>query len=488
MKKWFLNIIIFNGRKLCCTFAFILLASAGTVAQEHSKLYTVRNGQMFIQLSKHLNESSIDSFINQYDLHELALKNFIKTGFNDSLKKYGWNIAVDNVMGFIITKPIGGSDNLSNPVDKLLFTEKLIMEQFAPVNNEVKVGFNIFKNKNAFRIQNDSIVIFFHRGSEKAREVILSGSFNNWDPQILKMSKTDSGWIAAVTLRPGKYWYKFVVDGNWTTDRDNQIIENDGRGNNNSVYFKPNKTFNLPGYLNAKRVYVAGSFNQWNPRGIPMSRSGSGWQASVYLAQGTHTYRFVVDGHWMYDPNNPDRLPNEFNDFNSVVRVGKPYIFYLKGYEDTKQVVLTGSFNNWRTDELFMKKTATGWELPYTLGPGNYEYRFRADDKWVTGEGNPASEDNQGNSFFIIEPNYTFRLKGFDNAKTVYLAGDFNNWSPKTFAMKREGNDWILRVHLYPGKHLYKFVVDGEWIIDPANKLWEQNEHSSRNSILWFEK
>ena len=51
--------------------------------------------------------------------------------------------------------------------------------------------------------------------------------------------------------------------------------------------------------------------------------------------------------------------------------------------------------------------------------------------------------------------------------------------------MKREGNNWMLPLHLSIGKHLYKFVIDGQWIKDPANELWEQNEFGTGNSILW---
>ena len=132
-----------------------------------------------------------------------------------------------------------------------------------------------------------------------------------------------------------------------------------------------------------------------------------------------------------------------------------------------------------------MKKTGTGWELSYTVGPGNHQYHFIVDNKVVT-QSNAA--ENPGNSYFIIEPNYTFRLKGFKDAKTIFLAGDFNDWSANTFAMKRVGDEWLLNVHLYQGKHLYKFIVDGKWILDPVNKLWEQNEYNTGNSVFWMEK
>jgi hypothetical protein len=54
--------------------------------------------------------------------------------------------------------------------------------------------------------------------------------------------------------------------------------------------------------------------------------------------------------------------------------------------------------------------------------------------------------------------------------------------------LKHNGNEWEIALHLSKGKHLYKFIVDGKWILDPANKLWEQNEHNTGNSVLWFEE
>jgi len=52
-----------------------------------------------------------------------------------------------------------------------------------------------------------------------AKKVIVSGSFNRWDTKKT-LAKADSkgNWIAKVALKPGKYEYKFIVDGNWTND------------------------------------------------------------------------------------------------------------------------------------------------------------------------------------------------------------------------------------------------------------------------------
>lgn len=65
-----------------------------------------------------------------------------------------------------------------------------------------------------------------------------------------------------------------------------------------------------------------------------------------------------------------------------------------------------------------------------------------------------------------------------EHAKTVAVAGDFNGWSSTSHPMKR-GRDkaWTVEVELPPGRHEYKFVVDGkEWWNDPeapkAPNVW----------------
>lgn len=456
-------------------------------AQDLLKKYTVRGGKMYIELSKHLRESALDSFIAQYDLFDLDLKQFLRTNKPDSLRKLGWAIEMSNEAGCIISKPLMAVQSVNNPAEKILFTSKnpSFAEMFPAVNNGVRYGYNQFRNQFPFTVR-DSVVTFFLRNNKKAREVMLAGSFNNWQFGAMKMILTDSGWIGRVKLGKGKYWYKFIVDGRWITDPANQVSENDGLGNVNSVFFKTNTLFRFTGAPNAKRVYLAGSFNNWRPRELQMIKTASGWELPLYLPQGTHTYKFVADGNWYADDKNAAGLPDEFGNYNSLILIGKPHLFRLNGYTNAKKVVLSGSFNGWREDELFMMKTPTGWELPYVLGPGNYEYKFIADGKWLTDLVNPlTAAGTTGNSFLIIEPNYTFRLKGFSNAKAVFLAGDFNSWSPSAFPMKKQGDEWVFTVNLSIGKHLYKYIVDGNWILDPTNKLWEQNEERTGNSIIW---
>lgn len=57
-------------------------------------------------------------------------------------------------------------------------------------------------------------------------------------------------------------------------------------------------------------------------------------------------------------------------------------------------------------------------------------------------------------------------------AQSVALTGDFNGWSPTRDAMRRDAvrGDFTREISLPPGARIdYKFIVDGRWILDPAN-------------------
>jgi hypothetical protein len=79
--------------------------------------------------------------------------------------------------------------------------------------------------------------------------------------------------------------------------------------------------------------------------------------------------------------------------------------------------------------------------------------------------------------------NTTFILKSFANARIVSLAGSFNHWNQSETLFAKEGDHWICRINLPPGKYLYKFVVDGSWIVDPDNPRIEDDGLGNLNSV-----
>ena len=55
--------------------------------------------------------------------------------------------------------------------------------------------------------------------SPAAREVSLAADFNHWDAKAQPMQKgSGASWSVSVPLKPGRYEYRFVVDGKWVDD------------------------------------------------------------------------------------------------------------------------------------------------------------------------------------------------------------------------------------------------------------------------------
>ena len=79
--------------------------------------------------------------------------------------------------------------------------------------------------------------------------------------------------------------------------------------------------FKLAGHADASRVYLAGSFNQWREKELSMIRVKDEWILSIPLAGGKHHYKFIVDGKWITDPDNPVIEDDGFGIKNSVLFV-----------------------------------------------------------------------------------------------------------------------------------------------------------------------
>ncbi len=61
-----------------------------------------------------------------------------------------------------------------------------------------------------------------------------------------------------------------------------------------------------------------------------------------------------------------------------------------------------------------------------------------------------------------------FSVKPGNSAKKVQLVGDFNDWKPQPMTHQKDGS-FVAVVTLSSGTHEYKFIVDGQWRVDPDN-------------------
>jgi len=81
---------------------------------------------------------------------------------------------------------------------------------------------------------------------------------------------------------------------------------------------------------------------------------------------------------------------------------------------------------------------------------------------------------------------HTFTYEPDEDDSLVVVMGGFNDWSRRQLNMADGDGDGILTktVFLEPQKHEYKFVVNGEELIDPRNQVFVSNNIGGWNSIL----
>jgi 1,4-alpha-glucan branching enzyme len=95
---------------------------------------------------------------------------------------------------------------------------------------------------------------------------------------------------------------------------------NSGRKSPKGAAKRKTVTFRLHA-PDAEKVDIAGSFSNWTLRQMKKRKDGT-WTTSLRPAPGLHEYKFLVDHEWVEDPNNPDKVENEYGSCNSVCRVG----------------------------------------------------------------------------------------------------------------------------------------------------------------------
>merc|ERR1719228_821417 len=80
------------------------------------------------------------------------------------------------------------------------------------------------------------------------QSVQVAGTWNKWTPTDLQF--IDDCWSGFISLPPGTYQYKYIVDGVWLHDPSKRWV-NDGQGNINNVITVESK---LTLFLRQKRI------------------------------------------------------------------------------------------------------------------------------------------------------------------------------------------------------------------------------------------
>lgn len=70
------------------------------------------------------------------------------------------------------------------------------------------------------------------------------------------------------------------------------------------------------------KVFLVGSFNNWDPKATTMKHYGdSQFKRAVSLPAGRHEYKFIINDTWHIDGECPQWVQNCYGSFNNVVEV-----------------------------------------------------------------------------------------------------------------------------------------------------------------------
>ena len=208
-----------------------------------------------------------------------------------------------------------------------------------------------------------------------------------------------------------------------------------------AVSYKEGKVvFTFKTDIKANAVFVAGNFNNWSTSAMPMQFVDGVWQIAVALEPGSYQYKFVINGTtWKEDPEAPSYVDDGYGGRNGAFVVTK----------DGKVEPVSG-------------QTSVASQALKNYEPNN----GRKDTIYVDQDG------------YVVIRLYT-------NAKSVFITGDFNNWNEKdTEAYFVDDGIWEAVLELTPGIYEYKFITDGNWIVDPNAFAYVDDGFGGKNGVF----
>lgn len=188
----------------------------------------------------------------------------------------------------------------------------------------------------------------------------------------------------------------------------------------------------------ANAVYLAGNFNNWNPTAWPMKLIDGVWTYEVELKPGSYQYKYVIDGKtWKEDPEAPAYVDDGFGGKNGAFTLttdGK-----ILGEQSTQQ---------------------------------SQGKKYKLNEK-------------RENTIFVDPDGYVVIRINAPGAKHVFIAGSFNNWNDKdTECYYVDAGWWEAVLELTPGIYEYKFIIDGNWTVDPNAFAYTDDGFGGKNAVL----
>ncbi|WP_460218596.1 hypothetical protein [Psychroserpens sp. MEBiC05023] len=310
----------------------IALATSISFAQKKDKGYRFEGNDVVFTFHKEDYEKYTDHNTDErIKFEDLTIENVVVAGEFNNWSLYNWAMTKISDTTYELRK------NINDFKDEFTWEFKFVVnnQYWAEPSQEdsnIKLAqkkgsllnvYNLKMDTNAAIPNKKGNVRFRLKGYEDANNVIVTGSFNRWDPDEFQMYRIDNGWEIKLNIKPGEYEYRFIVDGHWMEDPSNPSkVINEFDDYNSYLNVGKYVTFLLKGHKRASRVILAGSFNDWNENEIQMKKGDNEyWTYRMPLPAGKHYYKFIIDGKWILDPENPVREYDGKGNVNSVFMV-----------------------------------------------------------------------------------------------------------------------------------------------------------------------
>ncbi|MGB4756021.1 MAG: hypothetical protein WBH69_08215, partial [Fervidobacterium sp.] len=328
----------------------------------------------------------------------------------------------------------------------------------------------------------DGKVVFTFKTDIKATSVFLAGNFNNWSTSAMPMQLVDGIWQIAITLEPGSYQYKFVINGTtWKEDPEAPSYVDDNFGGRNGAFvvtkdgkvepvgeqaspasqmlknYEPNSArkdtiyVDQDGYVvirlytDAKRVFIAGTFNNWNEKDTEAYFVEDGiWEAVLELNPGIYEYKFLVDGNWVIDPNAFAYVDDGFGGKNGAFEV----------YEENGGLKVRAPISKGAVQ--LQAKSVETQKAESVVEPKKEIAKVEGTKPGVS----------------IVDGKVVFAVKN-DRAQEAYVAGTFNSWNATGLKMQLVDGYWTASLQLSPGTYEYKYVF-----VIGGNQVWQEDQNA----------
>lgn len=464
-------------------FLFLLCITASGLAQKDTLSYDIKDDEIVAKLSRSLLDDELKDRLLEFSLNLESLRALMNQEKGARMTDSGWELERWDDRFFYFSKK---QEKVKGSFDLLDFG---MFWGDSPADQEKRENFTYNEFSEHDVSSSNGQTSFVLRGYPNAKQVFLSGSFNEWKVVDIAMEKRQGNWHVSIPLKPGNYEYKFIVDGEWKNHESNLRTVPNGQWGVNNRYSVCNHRFELKDYPSAQKVVLSGSFNNWDEEEIELQQGDDGWFLDVFVQDGSYEYKYIIDGFWVLDPRNNQTREDGEGNTNSLLNIGESSTFELEGFRDAQKVVLTGDFIGWDENAYTMRKTDKGWRFDVVLAPGNYQYKFIVDDHYTLDPNNPLTlgEGDFVNNLKVVQANFTFTYPASPSTKDVRISGDFLAWMEQGIRLQCADEECFVSLHLAKGKFRYKFLVNGNWTLDPNNPLYEQNEYGTGNSILWVE-